>query len=65
MEVLFNIIFIAIIVGGGLWLMRLKLRHDREVVECVNCSDKMTRKRFRSNRGCLRCGSDIMRVSGD
>ena len=52
---------VALAVFGGLVVW---VKWNRQVVECVNCRDRMTRARHRKNGGCVRCGSDLIRRSG-
>lgn len=48
------------ILFGFIW----KARKASEIVECVNCHNKMTHSRFQENGGCLWCGSDLVYPSG-
>jgi uncharacterized CHY-type Zn-finger protein len=45
------IMIILVIIGNA--------KLNSRVVECVNCHNKMTIKRWRQNHGCIKCGSDL------
>ena len=54
--------FVVFVVVIGAGIIALKMYVDQQVVECVNCSIKLTRAKLRKNGGCIRCGTDLVRT---
>ena len=64
MEEFLFFLVLAAIIGGIVWLKIMQVRAGREVAMCQNCQNRMPRKRFKANAGCVVCGSDLMTRTG-
>ena len=59
-------IIVIVVIGGAIWIWAAlaAARKSNEIIECAICSNRMTRGNFKARGGCPRCGSDLMRTTG-
>jgi predicted RNA-binding Zn-ribbon protein involved in translation (DUF1610 family) len=59
------IFFIILIVGIYIGVKIYGAKRDNEIIECASCGNRMTRGNFKRKGGCPRCGSDLIRRTGE
>jgi len=59
-----GVLVFLVIVGLIIWVAVATARKNNEIIECVNCHNKMTRGNFKKLGRCPTCGSDLIRSSG-